>query len=72
MTDFPKKYNPKEFESDIYSFWEENNCFQPQESDSRKSFYIPMPPPNVTSKLHIGHAMMLAVEDIMARYHRMK
>lgn len=72
MSDFPKKYNPKDFESLIYKRWEDTWCFKPQESKSWKSFYIPMPPPNITSVLHVGHSVMLTLEDIMTRYHRMK
>lgn len=72
MSDFPKKYDPKSFEQDIYTAWEANNCFKPQETKTGKSFYIPMPPPNVTAALHVGHSVMLTLEDIMTRYHRMK
>ncbi|MCH8518694.1 valine--tRNA ligase [Candidatus Gracilibacteria bacterium] len=73
MSEFPKKYEPKKFEDIIYSDWEKSGCFLPfEESKSGKTFYIPMPPPNVTSQLHIGHSAMLALQDIMTRYHRMK
>lgn len=71
VSDFPKKYNPHDFESQIYSQWEKNNCFFPKESITGDSFYIPMPPPNVTAALHVGHSVMLTLEDIMTRYHRM-
>lgn len=67
--DFPKKFNPKSFEEVIYKEWEKSWKFKP--NDSKKTYYIPMPPPNVTSKLHIGHSVMLTLEDIMTRYHRM-
>ncbi|MDR2411146.1 MAG: class I tRNA ligase family protein [Candidatus Peribacteria bacterium] len=69
--EFPKKYNPKVFEDKIYLNWEDNGKFIPKEGKKEK-FYIPMPPPNVTSKLHVGHSIMLTLEDIMTRYHRMK
>lgn len=69
---FPKKYSPKEFEEKLYREWESSWKFKPRESTTGKNFYIPMPPPNVTSKLHIGHSSMLTLEDIMVRYHRMK
>ncbi len=72
MSDFPKKYNPQSFEWEIYRAWEENDYFKPQESTTGDSYYIPMPPPNVTSVLHVGHSVMLTLEDIMTRYHRMK
>ena len=71
--DFPKKYEPKSFESNIYNSWEKNKKFEPRaESLTWEQFYIPMPPPNVTAQLHIGHSIMLTLEDIMTRYHRMK
>lgn len=72
MSDFPKKYAPKDFESSIYSQWEDSWLFKPQDSKTGDSYYIPMPPPNVTSVLHVGHSVMLTLEDIMTRYHRMK
>ncbi len=71
-TEFPKKYSPKEFEQTIYENWEQEGKFKARESKTGEQFYIPMPPPNVTSKLHIGHSVMLTLEDIMTRYHRMK
>jgi valyl-tRNA synthetase len=67
--DFPKKYNSN-IEEKIYTHWEDNGKFIPKESKTQ--FYIPMPPPNITSKLHVGHSIMLTLEDIMTRYHRMK
>jgi valyl-tRNA synthetase len=70
--EFSKKYNPSEFENRLYENWEKKGCFAPQESTTGDQFYIPMPPPNVTAKLHIGHSVMLTLEDIMSRYHRMK
>lgn len=72
ISDFPKKYSPKEFEENLYKSWEESWKFKPRKSLTWESYYIPMPPPNVTSKLHIGHSVMLTLEDIMTRYHRMK
>lgn len=72
MSEFPKKYDPKSFEQKTYKHWEEKKCFKPQVSTTGKSFYIPMPPPNVTSVLHVGHSVMLTLEDLMTRYHRMK
>ena len=71
-TEYPKKYNPKDFEDRLYKNWEEEGKFKPRESTTGEQFYIPMPPPNVTSKLHIGHSSMLSLQDIMTRYHRMK
>ena len=67
---FGKKYDHKS-EQAIYQMWLDNNCFAPvRNDDPAKKFVIPIPPPNVTGVLHIGHAMMLSVEDVMVRYHR--
>jgi len=65
-----KTYRPQEVEKKWYQFWEERDLFKPQLSD-RKPFVITLPPPNVTGGLHAGHALY-TVEDILARYHRMK
>ncbi len=70
--EFPKKYDPKSFEEKLYASWEKNGRFKPKISTTGENFYIPMPPPNVTSKLHVWHSVMLTLEDIMTRYHRMK
>ncbi len=72
MSDFPKQYNPKTAESQAQKLWTEKNISAPKSSETGKTFYIPMPPPNVTGNLHLGHAMTLTLEDIMTRYHRMK
>lgn len=70
--EFPKQYVPKNFEKALAKRWEEEGKFQPKESTTGKTFYIPIPPPNVTGYLHLGHALTLTLEDIMVRYHRMK
>ncbi len=75
-----KVYNAKDHEDDIYQLWEESGAFSPKlnskitkGSDSKKKvFSISMPPPNATGTLHLGHSVMLALEDIMIRFHRMK
>ena len=72
MPEFPKKYNPESFEWDIYSSWEKAWKFTPVKGKTRKKYYIPIPPPNVTWNLHLGHALFLTIEDLMTRYHRMK
>ncbi len=70
--EFKKSYCPKEFEKEIYAKWIENGSFEPQKSTTWKTFYIPIPPPNVTWNLHLWHALTLSLEDIMIRYHRLK
>ncbi len=73
--DIPKAYEPKEYEDKIYERWEKSGFFNPDNldvSENAESYTISMPPPNVTGNLHMGHAVMLALEDILIRYHRMK
>ncbi len=74
-----KPYNPQETEDRIYSLWQDSGFFNPDtciEKGTTKSdaeaFSIVLPPPNVTGTLHIGHASMLAIEDIMIRFARMQ
>ena len=71
---FLKPYNPQETEDKIYKLWEEGGFFNPDnnKTDSKETFSITLPPPNVTGTLHMGHAAMLAIEDILVRYNRMK
>ncbi len=75
---FLKPYDSTETESRIYKLWEESGLFNPDVSIKKgftkpdaQSFSIVLPPPNVTGVLHMGHASMLTIEDIMVRYHRM-
>ena len=65
-------YNPKEFEENLYNKWEENGYFKPSMDTSKKSYTIMMPPPNVTGKLHMGHALDASIQDYLIRYKRMK
>jgi valyl-tRNA synthetase len=67
-------YDPAAVETRVYDEWLRQGLFKPKseaESGGRKPFVITMPPPNVTGELHIGHAMFVAIEDIMTRWHRM-
>lgn len=72
---FLKAYDPAATEERIYKMWEESGYFDPDKLPKRnkegKPFSIVLPPPNVTGTLHMGHAAMLAIEDIMIRYKRM-
>lgn len=67
-----KSYNPQKNERAIYKKWESGGFFKPKMRKGAKPFSIMMPPPNATGTLHLGHAVMLALEDAMTRYHRMK
>lgn len=59
-------------EERIYKWWESQGFFKPNFDKGGDPFVIPMPPPNVTGSLHMGHAMFVTLEDIMVRYFRMK
>ena len=65
-----RAYDPSEVERHWYSYWNDKGYFQPQ--GDGEPFVIVMPPPNVTGELHMGHALFVAVEDLMIRYQRMK
>lgn len=69
-----KPYNPKATEERVYKLWEKSGFFNPDNLPPRHKtpFSIVLPPPNVTGTLHIGHAAMLAIEDIIIRFERMR
>ena len=70
-----KAYNPGEKEDKIYKKWEESGYFNPDNlnlAPEAKSYTIILPPPNITDKLHVGHAATVAIEDLLVRYHRLK
>ncbi len=67
-----KVYDSKLVELNIYEYWMSSGHFTPKIDKTRKPFVIIMPPPNVTGELHIGHALTVALEDLMVRWHRMK
>ena len=71
-TDIPKAYDPASVEQRLYKFWTDGGFFTPKMDPSKEPFVIIMPPPNVTGELHLGHALVATVEDIMTRWHRMK
>ena len=66
------KYNPKDFEDRIYEEWEEKEYFKPSMDKTKESYCIMMPPPNVTGKLHMGHALDDTIQDILIRFKRMQ
>ena len=67
-----KNFNFKIAENDIYKKWIENNMFKTSVNKEKKPFTIIMPPPNVTSRLHIGHALDLTIQDAIIRFKRMQ
>lgn len=66
------KFNPKDFEEKIYKNWEEKEYFKPSEDRTKEPYTIVMPPPNITGKLHMGHALDETLQDVLIRYKRMK
>jgi len=74
---FLKPYNPKETEERIYKLWEESGFFNPDNLPSSlqspaSSFSMVMPPTNANGNLHAGHGLVMAIEDIIIRYKRMR
>ena len=65
------KYNPSQFEKQIYEKWEDGGYFKAKVNPDKKPFTIVMPPPNVTGYLHLGHALNNTIQDIIIRYKRM-
>ncbi|MBM3231730.1 class I tRNA ligase family protein, partial [Candidatus Peregrinibacteria bacterium] len=68
----PKAYDPQAVEDAIYKRWESSGAFTADNKTTKETFTISMPPPNATGQLHLGHAVMLALEDIFIRFQRMQ
>ena len=71
MNSLAKTYEPKGFEKIITELWESAGAFRADAFSDKPAFTISMPPPNATGQLHVGHAVMLVLEDIFIRWHRM-
>ncbi|WP_337382902.1 valine--tRNA ligase [Acidaminococcus timonensis] len=67
----PKVYDPAAVEKKWYAYWIENGFFHQPVDKSRKPFSVVIPPPNITGKLHMGHALDNTLQDILVRWHRM-
>jgi len=67
-----KKYNHLREEKKISDFWIKNDCFKPKKSKSLKKFSVVIPPPNITGRLHMGHALNNSLQDVLVRFNRMK
>lgn len=65
------KYNPNQFEKEIYEKWEKGGYFKAKVNPDKKPYTVVMPPPNVTGYLHLGHALNNTIQDIIIRYKRM-
>ncbi|MFW6042394.1 MAG: valine--tRNA ligase [Chloroflexota bacterium] len=73
MVEMPKAYDFQTAEDRLYQWWEENGWFRPEvQPGDAEPFVISIPPPNVTGELHMGHAMFVALEDLMIRRARMQ
>ena len=67
-----KKYNHIIEEKKISDFWIKKGCFKPKKGKNKNSFSIVIPPPNVTGRLHMGHALNNSLQDVLVRFNRMK
>jgi valyl-tRNA synthetase len=68
----PPAYDPKENEASLYRRWEEQGFFHADASSGRPSYVIPIPPPNVTARLHMGHGLNNTIQDALVRWRRMQ
>ncbi len=73
-SELAKAYDPRDVEPRWYAFWLEHDVFAATDdpADTRPVYTLPMPPPNVTGSLHMGHALVSTIEDVLVRYHRMR
>lgn len=67
-----KTFEPKAVEDKHYKRWEDSGVFAANVDSNRTPYTIPMPPPNVTGSLHMGHALTMTLQDILTRYRRMR
>ena len=74
MTDnaMAKRFDPAAFEAKWYETWESSGAFRPENARGDEPFCIVIPPPNVTGKLHIGHALQFTLQDLVIRWRRMQ
>jgi valyl-tRNA synthetase len=70
-TELPKNYDPKAVEPRLYARWEAAGYFHEDPDPARPPFIIPMPPPNVTGRAHLGHGSTFTPQDVLTRYRRM-
>ena len=67
-----KNFDHKKYEKEIYEMWEKSGAFTPKIDKGKKPFTIILPPPNASGGMHTGNVLMIAIEDILVRWHRMK
>lgn len=68
---FSNAYDPKIVEENCYRFWEDEGFFHADPTSQKPSYCIILPPPNITGSLHMGHALVDAVQDVLIRWKRM-
>jgi len=71
LENIPKAYSPKDAEDKWYKYWEDHKLYHSEVDESKKSYTIVIPPPNITGILHIGHILNNTLQDIYIRYKRM-
>jgi valyl-tRNA synthetase len=71
MSELSKAFDPKLIEEKWYAFWEKGGYFQADPNSNKEPFCIVIPPPNVTGVLHMGHALVDTLQDILIRWKRM-
>ncbi len=69
--ELPKRYQPSQVEGEIYRLWQEGKYFHAEVDPNKPPFSIVIPPPNVTGRLHMGHALNNTLQDVLIRYKRM-
>ena len=67
-----KAYEPAEVEKKWYAWWEEQGFFRADSESGQTAYSIVIPPPNVTGRLHMGHALNITLQDLLVRWKRMK
>src|ERR1700744_1059715 len=67
-----KSFDPQSAEGRLYAQWEASGAFKPGRRPDAETFCIVIPPPNVTGRLHIGHALNNTLQDALARFERMR
>lgn len=70
--EIPKKYDPAITEGRLYQFWLDGGFFKAADDETKETYTIVIPPPNVTGKLHLGHAMENTMQDLLSRFKRMQ
>ncbi|MGM0440754.1 MAG: valine--tRNA ligase [Chlamydiota bacterium] len=71
MADLPKSYNHNDIEPKWYQFWEKGEYFKADPNSTKPPFCLVIPPPNVTGALHMGHALVNTLQDVLVRWKRM-